>query len=139
MDLINLSLGTTNPDHREHFLAALPQDGVVISAAGTLPGTLPGVIGVAADEECQRDRFQYREGVFYASPFPRPIHGVPPSRNLQGVSFAVANMTGLVAQMGCEKPDVVRRRLINSGRYDSAQCTGESLRLVPRRISVTAA
>ena len=35
-----------------------------------------------------------------ASPYPRPIEGVPPARNLQGVSFAVANMTGLIAALG---------------------------------------
>jgi len=99
MDLINLSLGTANPDHRTRFLEALDGNGVVISAAKLLPGTLPGVIGVAADEECPRDRFRELDGGFSASPFPRPIDGVPPSRNLQGVSFAVANMTGLIAQL----------------------------------------
>ena len=32
-----------------------------------------------------------------ASPYPRPIDGVPPERNLKGLSFAVANVTGLLA------------------------------------------
>ena len=32
-----------------------------------------------------------------ASGFPRPIPGVPPERNLKGLSFAVANATGLLA------------------------------------------
>jgi hypothetical protein len=31
-----------------------------------------------------------------ASGYPRPIPGVPPERNLKGISFAVANATGLL-------------------------------------------
>jgi hypothetical protein len=33
-----------------------------------------------------------------ASGYPRPIPGVPPERNLRGVSFAVANATGVIAR-----------------------------------------
>jgi hypothetical protein len=33
-----------------------------------------------------------------ASPYPRPIEGLPEERNLTGVSFAVANATGVVAR-----------------------------------------
>ena len=36
--------------------------------------------------------------VFYASGFAREIPGVPPERNLHGISLAVANMTGFVAR-----------------------------------------
>jgi len=53
---------------------------------------------VAPDPECPRNVFRYRDGVFLASPYPRPIPGVPVTANLQGVSFAVANMTGFVAR-----------------------------------------
>lgn len=98
MDIVNLSLGTENPAHRDSFLSALGEDLLVVSAAGVLPGSLPEVIGVAPDPECPRDAFRYDAGVFYASPYPRPIPGVPVARNLQGVSFAVANMTGLAAR-----------------------------------------
>jgi hypothetical protein len=63
-----------------------------------LPGTLDGVIAVAPDAECPRDEFRFRDGIFYASPYPRPIRGVPVERNLHGPSFAVANMTGFAAQ-----------------------------------------
>jgi len=48
-------------------------------------------------EEC---RVTVRAGsppVSHASGYPRPIPGVPPERNLQGLSFAVANVTGAVA------------------------------------------
>jgi len=98
MDVINLSLGTNNQDHRAALEAAVRGNGIVVSAAAMMPGSLPGVVAVDSDEACPRDRFRYREGVFLASPFPRPIPGVPPERNLNGVSFAVANMTGFVAR-----------------------------------------
>jgi len=96
MDLINLSLGTANPAHRERFEQILTPGVALISVAGMLPGSLDGAIAVAP-EDCPRDTFRYRQGVFYASPYPRPIPGVPPERNLQGASFAVANMTGFAA------------------------------------------
>jgi hypothetical protein len=98
MDIVNLSLGTTNQDHRAGLEAAVRANGVVVSAAAMLPGSLPGIVAVAADASCPRDRFRHRDGVFLASPYPRPIPGVPPERNLNGVSFAVANMTGFVAR-----------------------------------------
>jgi hypothetical protein len=98
MDVVSLSLGTSNPEHADLFREVLDSDSIVISAANMLPGTLPGVIAVDADPECPRDRFYEREGVYYASPFPRPIDGLPPARNLQGVSFSVANVTGLIAR-----------------------------------------
>ncbi len=97
MDVINLSLGTENPEHRFPLEEAVRDNGVVVSAAVMLPGSLPGVIGVEADETCPRECFRERDGVFLASPYPRPIPGVPQERNLHGVSFAVANMTGFVA------------------------------------------
>jgi hypothetical protein len=97
MDLINLSLGTANPAHRECFLAILGPSPLVISPVALLPGSLPDAIGVEADAECPRDTFRYRDGAFFASPYPRPIPGVPVERNLSGVSFAVANVTGLAA------------------------------------------
>jgi hypothetical protein len=71
---------------------------VVVSAAHMLPGSLPGAVGVAVDESCPRDQFRRDGDVFLASPYPRPIPGVHPERNLHGVSFAVANMTGFVAR-----------------------------------------
>ena len=80
-----------------------------------LPGSLPNVISVIADWDCPRDTFRIAgsggEGgdgdgadghgrtIFLASPYPRPVPGVPPSRNLKGISFAVANMTGFVARV----------------------------------------
>ena len=68
-----------------------------------LPGSLPGAIGVLLDWSCPRHsvRIAGREGspVFLASGFPRPIPGVSPARNLGGISFAVANVTGVLARL----------------------------------------
>jgi hypothetical protein len=112
MDLINLSLGTANPAHREAFERVLAPCSIVISVADLLPGTLPGVIAVAP-EDCPRDTFRYRDGIFYASPYPREIPGVPAERNLQGPSFAVANMTGFAAQaLQSVAPAALRAELI---------------------------
>lgn len=109
VDIINLSLGTVNATHQQVFTDAVQRAkaaGVLIVAArevdGTpcYPGSLDGVIGVSPDWDLPRDRWEAREGGFYASGHPRSIPGVPQRRNLHGVSFAVANMTGLIAREG---------------------------------------
>lgn len=100
MDIVNLSLGTSNPAHAEKFAPYIPRV-ILVSAAGAFPGELQGVIRAAPDPNIARDRYRCDGGIFYASPHPRPMPGVPPERNLQGVSFAVANMTGFVAR-ACE-------------------------------------
>jgi subtilisin family serine protease len=113
MDVVNLSLGTSNAAHRDSFSNVIGGDMLVVSAAHFLPGSLPGVIGVAPDPECSRDSFTYRDGIFYASPYPRPIPGVPVTANLQGASFAVANMTGFVARLLAVSPrSAIRESLI---------------------------
>ena len=112
MDLVNLSLGTANPEHRARFEAAIGAGLMVISVAGMLPGTLDGVIAVAPGD-CSRDAYLYENGTFIASPYPRPIPGVPPERNLQGPSFAVANMAGFAARALCRvSRDGLREELI---------------------------
>jgi hypothetical protein len=68
-----------------------------------LPGILPDVLPVAVDWDCPRDEFRtstLADGrtLYHASGFPRPIPGVPPERNLNGISFAVANVTGLLVR-----------------------------------------
>jgi len=97
MDVVNLSLGTSNPAHAEKF-APLVSRVILVSAAGMFPGDLPGVIRVAPDPNLARDRYRVEGETFYASGYPRPMPGVPPERNLSGASFAVANMTGFVAR-----------------------------------------
>jgi hypothetical protein len=103
IDFVNLSLGTANTEHRGRFEKVLAPGLIVVSVAGMLPGTIEGVIAVAADPKCPRDEVQVRDGVYYASPHPRPIPGVPPERNLHGPSFAVANVTGWLARRALDQ------------------------------------
>lgn len=106
--LINLSLGTPNPDHAELLRAAVTGQGIVVSAAEWYPGCLPGVIGVQSDWDCPRDELRLA-GDFFAAPYPRPIEGVPAERNLRGISFAVANTTGFLARLLEDRPEVMGR------------------------------
>jgi hypothetical protein len=100
MDIVNLSLGTSNSAHAEKF-APYISHAIFVSPAGAYPGDLTGVIRVAQDPALPRDQYRIEGETFYASCYPRPMPGVPPERNLNGVSFAVANMTGFVAR-ACE-------------------------------------
>jgi subtilisin family serine protease len=111
MHVANLSLGTSKAEHepllREAVARASAAGVTIVSARDDdgvrwLPGSLPGVIPVQLDWSCPRDEYRMAEIdgeiVFRASGYPRPIDGVPLERNLHGVSFAVANMTGFVAR-----------------------------------------
>jgi hypothetical protein len=100
MDIVNLSLGTSNAAHAEKFAPFIPRV-ILVSPAGAFPGDLPGVIRVAPDPNIPRGQYRREGEIFHASGYPRPMPGVPPERNLNGVSFAVANMTGFVAR-ACE-------------------------------------
>jgi subtilisin family serine protease len=111
--LINLSLGTRNAEHEpalHDVVTRLRQRGTIVIAAGEqegarwLPGSIEGVWAVTLDWRVPRDtmkidRLNERGGSFRASGFPRPIPGVPPEQNLKGLSFAVANVTGIVARL----------------------------------------
>jgi len=110
MDFINLSLGTSNAAYQSLFEDRVQRArslGLTIVAAyevngrPALPGALEGVVGVLLEPACPRDRL-YRvdragRTLLAASGYPRAIPGVPQERNLQGISFAVANVTGLLA------------------------------------------
>lgn len=114
--LVNLSLGTTNPAHepllRDAVRRARVADAWIVAAGEQddvrwLPGALDGVVSVTLDwalprEVCiidpQVQRADHLATVrARASGYPRPIPGVPPERNIKGLSFAVANVTGLLA------------------------------------------
>lgn len=111
MDLINLSLGTQNAAHETLLRAAVDRviaAGIRLVAAYEdqgvrwLPGSLPGVVPVMLDWDCPRGEYRIarlEDGrtVYYASGFPRPAPRIPPERNLKGISFAVANVTALLA------------------------------------------
>lgn len=110
MDIVNLSLGTNNPRHIEFFepliLRAAEQGVALVSAKEKdgerhYPGALNGVYGVCLDPDCDRGscRVERNEGEtsYFASGLPRPAPGIPVERNLQGISFAVANVSGWLA------------------------------------------
>ena len=110
--LINLSLGTSNTEHRgllvEAVAYAIERKALVVSARELngqvyLPGSLEGAAGVTLDWECERDEIGFVPSdnsakTYAASGYPRPIPGVPVERNLSGISFAVANVTGFLAR-----------------------------------------
>ena len=118
--LVNLSLGTSNPAHEARLTAAVTRaaerGALVVSARRSdgvrwLPGSLPGAVGVLLDWSCPRHSVRMgtdHQGarVFLASGFPRPIPGVSPARNLGGISFAVANVTGMLARLVEAEPEV---------------------------------
>ena len=108
--IVNLSLGTVNREHESALAGAVADAraaGVIIVAAAPddgavwLPAALPGVIGVSAAnvprDTCEIERDAHGRLLARASGLPRPIPGIPPERNVQGTSFAVANTTGLLA------------------------------------------
>ena len=109
--LVNLSLGTLNEGHEPalaEVVKKLRAAGAIVIAAGTqdgarwLPGSLPGVWSVTLDWSLPRDEAHVMFGAdgavsFRAAGLPRPIPGIPPEKNLKGLSFAVANTTGVLA------------------------------------------
>jgi subtilisin family serine protease len=112
--LINLSLGTSNPARAAILGAAVDEavaaGAIVVSAfesdgVAWLPGSLPNALGVTLDPTCDRQALVMTadgtRGVvrFGAGGYPRPIDGVPVERNLSGISFAVANVTGFLARL----------------------------------------
>lgn len=116
--LVNLSLGTLNTDHEPALAEVVRKlraaDAIVIAAGAQegsrwLPGSLPGVWSVSLDWSILRDEAHVFFGAdgsvtFRASGFPRPIPGVPPEKNLKGLSFAVANTTGVLAAILARQP-----------------------------------
>jgi len=112
--VINLSLGTSNPARAARLSAAVGDavaaGAIVVSARELdgvrwLPGSLPNVAGVTLAASCDRNDIVVTVDPvtstvdLAASGYPRPIPGVPVERNLSGISFAVANVTGFLARL----------------------------------------
>jgi subtilisin family serine protease len=109
--LINLSLGTANAGHADRLRTVVTEAsnaGAWVVAAGEqdgvrwLPGSLDEAVSVTLDWTLPRDAcvvVPRGDGApaVRASGYPRPVPGVPAERNLKGLSFAVANATGLLA------------------------------------------
>lgn len=117
--LVNLSLGTPlafrEPELEPAVRRAEEAGTLIVSAyehegQRWYPGCMSGVIGVIADPAQPRESVALvpvEAGLaLRASPYPRPIPGVPPERNLNGISFAVANATGCLAAALAERHDV---------------------------------
>lgn len=115
--LVNMSLGTANPANVAALEAALERVGArnaILLSAGAgggrtwFPGSLRGALPVTLDPSCPRERVRFSLAGpprAAASGFPRPIPGVPPERNLNGISFAVANATGVLACLLERRPE----------------------------------
>jgi subtilisin family serine protease len=112
--IVNLSLGSSNFEHRAQWQLLVQRAdaaGVVLVSARSLsqgpllPGALEGVIGVDVDWTLPRDRYRVCDvngsPCVFASGYPRSLPGMSPARNLKGISFAVANVSGFAAR-ACE-------------------------------------
>ena len=118
--LINLSLGTPN-EFREAELApavqrAVQRGSIIVSAYEHddrlwYPGAMDGVVGVLMDADQERETVSPVDSngrlLLGASGFPRPIPGVPLDRNLNGISFAVANATGVLARSLADRGEII--------------------------------
>jgi hypothetical protein len=107
MDVVNLSLGTRNPNHADLFRPLVDRAvaaGVALVSAleadgeSHYPGCMEGVFGVALDLDCDRSTYRVTHNAFFASGYPRSAPAISRERNLQGISFAVANMSGFITQ-----------------------------------------
>ncbi len=111
--IVNLSLGTSNPDHRERLQQLVAQArtcGALFVASAPpggkewLPASLPGVLGVAGDERCGWEEHRWVPGdpiPFRAHPCPRPLPGPAQRHNFRGHSFASAHLSAKLA-LGAE-------------------------------------
>jgi hypothetical protein len=117
--LINLSLGTPHefraPELAPAVQRAIEAGSIIVSAHALegqtwYPGSMDGVLGVLLDADQPRESVRVTEengrSLVVAAPYPRPIPGVPKERNLNGISFAVANATGCLARVLADRPDV---------------------------------
>ena len=114
--IINLSLGTNKPEHRKPLAAFVDQacaEGLILVAssppgqANMFPAALPGVIGVAGDDQCGWEEYRYIPNdpiPFRAHPQPRPLPGLPQERNFRGHSFASAHVSALLALQDQQHP-----------------------------------
>ena len=112
--LVNLSLGTPNLEH-EPALRACVERAVAVGARVVspsrhrsrrwLPGSIGGAVGVELDWALERHEILWdpEARAWRACGYPRPVAGVPREGNLQGISFAAANVSGLLAR-GLEDP-----------------------------------
>ena len=119
MKIINLSLGTNKPEHRERLATLVDQaqgQGSILVASAppgqseVFPAALPGVIGVAGDEQCAWSDYRYipDDPIPFRAHFqPRPLPGLPQERNFRGHSFASAHVSALLALLAELHPQLI--------------------------------
>ncbi len=115
MQVVNLSLGTANPEHRARMAR--------IAARAKRAGTL---IAASSPPEWSEYRYIAEAPIhFRAHPSPRPLPGLDQSRNYRGHSFASAHLSALLAMLIQDRPEMgfaaARERLI--------KCAGMALPL----------
>ena len=130
--LINLSLGSGDPDSAALFEAAVAEaaaSGAFCIAAAhprgrpLWPADLPSVLSAATHRSCPLGDLFELEGPlprFVAHGFPRPIEGRPPRDNLFGPSFAAVHLTGRVAALLAESPELQFKDLVTQLRAGSS-------------------
>ncbi len=116
IQIINLSLGTNKPEHRERLATLVDQactEGLILVASSPpgltemFPAALPGVIGVAGDDQCGWEAYRYIPNdpiPFRAHSQPRPLPGLPQERNFRGHSFASTHVSALLARQVQQHP-----------------------------------
>lgn len=114
--IIHLSLGTQAQAYKEDIEAlcntAYEQDIIIIAAARSprdlvFPAAFNTVVGVFWDPDCTADAISYHPGEiieFGAHGWPRALPGMPQEMNFRGNSFAVAHVTGKIAQIVKRNP-----------------------------------
>jgi hypothetical protein len=103
---ILLPLGLRDRDAKQSFEQRLERAharGIAVVAPlladglPSFPGSLAGAVGVMVDGSLPRESPEVRDGAWFASPYPRDLPGLSRERNLQGASFAAANLVGVLA------------------------------------------
>ena len=108
-DLVNLSLGTPILAHQAALQACIDRaataGAVLVSPSHHksrrwLPGSLDGALGVELDWALDRHEMVWNPSsrAWRACGYPRPVPGVPKEGNLRGISFAAANVSGILAR-----------------------------------------
>lgn len=125
MDVINLSLGTTNADALELLQAACSEASeagcVLVAAAGpererSYPAGFDGlVLGVDEDPACEEWECRVRPAApipVGACGRPRDVERADLSRNFRGSSFAAARVSAMIARLREEQPGVTAGELL---------------------------
>jgi subtilisin family serine protease len=114
LDLLNLSLGRTNPEREPAFQDACARaaDGGVQVVSAARAGGGSGFIAVAADYSLEAGEIRFEGGLFHAPPWARERGALPREKNFHGTSFAVAHVTGIAARLLSEGRSSLREGLV---------------------------